>query len=92
MPVKFTAPAKSDLGFRLLAAVNGGRLKMYRGDSSVAWMLCMDQLEKARAVYRPNRTMGFDVDPARGHDDYLMSLALCLEAAARYEKRTARGA
>jgi len=90
-PVKFTSRAKSDLGFRLLAAVNAGRLKIYRGDSSVAWMMCMDQLEKARALYRPDRTMNFDVAPARGHDDYLMSLALCLEAAHRYEKRTARG-
>jgi hypothetical protein len=91
VPVKFTARTKSGFGFRLLAAVNGGRLKIYRGDSSVAWMLCLDQLEKARVTYRPNRTMTFDVDPARGHDDYLMSLVLCLEAASRYEKRTARG-
>ena len=91
VPVKFTSRTKSDLGFRLLAAVNGGRLKIYRCDSSVAWMACLDQLEKARVIYRPDRTMSFDVDPARGHDDYLMSLALCVEAAGRYERRVARG-
>jgi hypothetical protein len=91
VPVKFTSRSKSDLGFRLLAAVSGGRLKLYRCDSSVPWMTCLDQLQNARATYRPDRTMNFDVDPARGHDDYLMSLALCLEAAGRYEVRKAKG-
>ena len=32
--VKFTPGSKSELGFELLAATNGGRLKLYRGDGS----------------------------------------------------------
>ena len=32
-----------------------------------------------------------NVDPSRGHDDYLMSLALCVEAVRTYKVRRARG-
>ena len=35
--------------------------------------------------------MNFYVDPAKGHDDFLMSLALVLEAANNYEQREAKG-
>ena len=33
----------------------------------------------------------FYVDPARGHDDFLMSLALLVEAAKQYTPKTAKG-
>ncbi len=78
--VKFSAERKSQLGFGLLAAVNGGRLKMYRGDGSPEQREFWRQCERARATYRANRTMNFFVDPAEGHDDYLMSAALLVEA------------
>jgi hypothetical protein len=48
-------------------------------------------MEKAQSHYRPSQTMNFYVDPVVGHDDFLMSLALVVEAANRYEKRSARG-
>ena len=35
--------------------------------------------------------MNFYVDPAEGHDDFLMSLALVVEAGRVYEKREAKG-
>jgi hypothetical protein len=35
--------------------------------------------------------MNFYVDPSEGHDDYLMSLALTVEAATDARPRTARG-
>jgi hypothetical protein len=35
--------------------------------------------------------MNFFVDESDGHDDYLMSLALVVEAANLYSPRTARG-
>lgn len=79
--VKFSAERKSRLGFALLAAVNGGRLKMYRGDGSPESREFWRQAERARAAYRANRTMNFFVDPAEGHDDYLVSAALVVEAA-----------
>jgi hypothetical protein len=89
--VKFTPDAKSRLGYGLLAAVNGGRLKLYTQDGSLEYRACRAQLERARVAYRANRTMNFFVDPADGHDDYLMSLALAVEAASDAAPRTARG-
>jgi hypothetical protein len=90
-PFTFTQQAKSELGFNLLAAVNSGRLKMYKGDSSPEYQEFWSELEKAKSQYRPNQVMNFYVDPAQGHDDFLMSLALTVEAANQYSPREARG-
>jgi hypothetical protein len=91
VPFHFTAPSKSELGFNLLAAVNSGRLKMYQGDGSAEYREFWGEMEKARSQYRPSQTMNFYVDPAQGHDDFLMSLALVVEAGRDYEERKARG-
>ena len=90
-PVKFTQESKSRLGYGLLAAANVGRLKLYAADSSLEHRHCWRELELARVAYRANRTMNFFVEPADGHDDYLMSLALLVEAAADATPRVARG-
>ncbi len=47
-------------------------------------------MARARSVFRPNQTITFYVDPSEGHDDFLSSLALLVEAA-RYAPRSARG-
>lgn len=90
-PVRFTAESKSRLGYGLLAAANGGRLKFYDGDGSIEYRHCWQEIERARAVYRANRTMTFYVDPSEGHDDFVMSLALLVDAASDATPRTARG-
>jgi len=92
-PFRFTAESKSRLGYNLLAAVNGGRLKMYASDGSAEWTEFWRQVEAARVAYRSGRTMSFFVDPSDGHDDYLMSLALAVEAARDLDPRprVARG-
>ncbi|MDP2916878.1 MAG: hypothetical protein Q8O16_02980 [Dehalococcoidia bacterium] len=90
-PFTVTAPSKSELGFNLLAAVNSGRLKMYRGDGSAEYRELWHEMERAKSHYRPSQTMNFYVDPSDGHDDFLMSLALLVESARRYEPREARG-
>ncbi len=90
-PFIFTAHSKSDLGFNLLAAINSGRLKMHAGDGSTEYQQFWFEMEKAKSQYRPNQTMNFYVDPAQGHDDFLMSLALLVEAANQYTPRGARG-
>ena len=87
----FTQSSKSELGFNLLAAINSGRLKVYQGDGSEEYQEFCFEMEKAHSQYRPNQTMSFSVDPAEGHDDFLMSLALLVEAAASYEPRSAHG-
>jgi hypothetical protein len=91
VPFTFTQKSKSELGFNLLAAINGGRLKMYRADGSDECREFWEEMEKAKSTYRPNQTMNFYVEPGRGHDDFLMSLALCAEAGRSYEPRSARG-
>jgi hypothetical protein len=92
-PLRFSAESKSRLGYNLLAAVNGGRLRMYAADGSPEQAEFWRQMELARAAYRSGRTMSFFVDPSQGHDDYLMSLALVVEAARDLEPqpRVARG-
>ena len=91
VPFKFTQKTKSEAGFDLLAAINSGRLKLYQQDDSEDYRQLMFELEKAKCVYRPNQTLNFFVDPGDGHDDYLMSLALVVQAANRYISRKARG-
>jgi hypothetical protein len=91
IPFIFTAQSKSELGFNLLSAVNSGRLKMYQSDGSDEYREFWHEIEKAKSHYRPSQTMNFYVDPAEGHDDFLMSLALLVEAGSRYEPREAKG-
>jgi hypothetical protein len=91
VPFVFTAPSKSKLGFDLLASINSGRLKMYEGDGSQEFQEFWLEMDNARSEYRPNQTMNFFVDPSRGHDDFLMSLALVVEAANGYQLRQAKG-
>ena len=86
-PLRFTAESKSRLGYGLLAAVNGGRLKVYTADGSQEYAAFWREMELARVAYRPNQTMNFFVTPSDGHDDYLMSLALAVEAARDLEPR-----
>ncbi len=90
-PFTFTQKSKSELGFNLLAAINSGRLKVYQGDGSEEYQEFCLEMEKAKSQYRPNQTMNFYVEPAQGHDDFLMSLALAVEAGRIYEPRGARG-
>jgi len=88
--MKLTAESKSRLGFGLLAAVNGGRLRLHSGDSAEL-RECRRQFEVCRASYRPNQTMRFYVDERDGHDDFVVSLALTVAASADAGPRPARG-
>jgi hypothetical protein len=87
----FTAKAKSQLGFKLLAAINSGRLKVYAREGSDECREFWRELDRAKCHYRPSQTLNFYVSPSEGHDDFLMSLALLVEAAERYEARGAIG-
>jgi len=64
---------------------------MYAGDGSTEYQEFWSQIDKAKSVYRPSRIMDFFVDPSRGQDDFLMSLALLIEASARALPRHAIG-
>lgn len=90
VPFSFTQASKSRLGFELLAAINSGRAKMYARDGSEEYREFWFQMTKAKSNFRASQTMNFYVDPAVGHDDFLSSLALLVEAA-QYAPRAARG-
>ncbi len=88
---QFTQQSKSNLAYELLAAINSGCLKIYRADGSAEFQEFWREVDKARSSFRPNQTMNFSVEPGQGHDDFLMSLALLVEAARQYEPRVAHG-
>ena len=90
-PFTFNQRSKSELGFGLLAAINSGRLKMYAGDGSAQYRQFWLEMERAKSRFRPSQTMNFYVDPAEGHDDFLMSLALLAHTGSQYLPRRAKG-
>jgi hypothetical protein len=68
-----------------LACAGTGRLKVYRPvDEEQARHRgrLLRELETARYELRGMETLTFSVPTREGHDDYLMSLALCAYAAA----------
>ena len=91
IPLVITTKSKSDMGFELLSFVNSSRLKIYKQDGSHEYKETLFELERARARYRPNQTINFYVDPQEGHDDFLMSMALVVQAAKGLSPREARG-
>jgi hypothetical protein len=78
---QFTRESKSALGWELLAAVNTGRLKMYAEDGSPESRHFWEEARQARSVHLPGQKLNFFVPVEKGHDDYLMSAALCARAA-----------
>lgn len=90
-PFVFTAASKSRLAYGLLAAANGGRLKLYAPDGSPEWRELQREIEQARTTLGANRQLSFFVPPSQGHDDFLVSLALAVEAAATTTLRRAVG-
>jgi len=91
IPFVITSRSKSDMGFELLSFINSGRMKLYRQDGSSEYSETLFEMERARAQYRPNQTLNFYVDPHEGHDDFLMSLALVVQAARNISPRRAKG-
>jgi hypothetical protein len=91
IPFVITSKSKSDMGFELLSFINSGRIKLYKQDGSREYKETLFELERARVQYRPNQTMNFYVDPQEGHDDFLMSLALVVQAAKGLSPREAKG-
>jgi hypothetical protein len=90
-PFVFTSRSKSELGFALLAAVNSGRLQMYRADDSPEYMRFRQETERAKACYRSGQRLNFYVSKEDGNDDFLMSLALVVKASADAHPRMAKG-
>ena len=81
-PFQFTRPGKSKLTYQFLSIVNSGRLHMYARDGApkVIYDECWKQIRHARYRIPGENLLDMYVQPEEGHDDYLMSLALCWEA------------
>jgi len=91
IPYRFTEASKSHLGYELQAAANTNRLALWANDTSPDYQELTRQLTLCRALYKPNRTLQFFVNPDEGHDDCVSSLALCVEAANNATPTVARG-
>ena len=81
-PFVFSAPAKSRLGFLLLAMAGTGRCRLYRDDGSPEARQVRAEVASARYELAGSEQMRFSVPASEGHDDFLVSLALCCQAAA----------
>ena len=83
VPFTFSRPAKSRLAYQMLALINASSLKLYAPQQApvAIYNECWQQLRRARYRLPAPETLDFYVDPADGHDDFLISLALLAEAA-----------
>jgi hypothetical protein len=92
-PFVFSAASKSALAYGLLAAINAGRVRTYADDGSAEAATFWAQARAARYAVRAHQALTFAVPPADGHDDFLISLALLVEAArlAPERRATVRG-
>jgi hypothetical protein len=88
-PFVFTAESASRLGFAFLAAVNGGRFRMY-GDPAAAGDAdgCAAELWReatlSRCAVRRGQRIAFWVPGGEGEDGFLLSAALCAWAGRDY--------
>ncbi|MFN0144873.1 MAG: hypothetical protein ACKVT1_00060 [Dehalococcoidia bacterium] len=76
----FTAPSKSELGYALLAGVRSGRLHTYGPDGSAEARALRAELRACAVKLQGPARMQWGAPPG-AHDDYVVSLALCLRAA-----------
>jgi hypothetical protein len=77
----FTAPSKSRLGYAMLAMTNTGRLSLYREEGSAEWRECWAEIRACRYRLRSGEQLAWSVPESEGHDDFVVSLALCARAA-----------
>jgi hypothetical protein len=79
----FTRPSKSRLVYQMLGLINGGRLQLYTDEAAPSQLReeCWQQLRHARYRLPAPEIIDMYVNPADGHDDFLISLALLAEAA-----------
>ena len=78
---RFSQPSKSSLTYQLLGMINTGRVKLYTSEHAphALYEECWRQLRLARYHLPAPDVITMYVDPADGHDDFLISLALLTE-------------
>jgi hypothetical protein len=94
VPFTFGQKSKSDLGWALLALIDGGRLKEYVDDGApdTARFWAEAAAVEFEVLPGPGQLMRWQVPPRRGHDDLVTSLALVAELDRfRWRSRVATG-
>lgn len=78
MPFTFTSASKSRLGWEFLSLIETGRYKEYADDGEEHTMEFYHQLRATEytTANGPGNTLRWNVPPAAGHDDFVMSAAL----------------
>jgi hypothetical protein len=79
--VTFTQPVKSTLAYTMLGMINTGRLTLYAPDGSAESRQCWWEIEHTRYHLKAGETLAWSVPAHEGHDDFVVSLALCARAA-----------
>jgi hypothetical protein len=79
--VVFTQPLKSRLAYGMLGMINTGRLSLYAPDGSPEARQCWWEIEHTRYHLKAGETLVWSVPDSEGHDDFVVSLALCARAA-----------
>jgi hypothetical protein len=77
---KISRPTKSHLAYNLLGLVNTGRMKLHARTSTPVDREAWRQYRAAKSAILPGGWMNCYVEPADGHDDFLLSLALLAQA------------
>lgn len=78
--VTFSANSKSELGWLMRTSAETGRLRLPADNGSVSWSLAMDEYTACMGELRNGQRMTWNA-PQGLHDDFVASLALCLDAA-----------
>jgi hypothetical protein len=77
----FTAPSKSQLAYTMLGMTNTARLSIYQEPESHTWRECWTEIRLCRYELKANEILRWSVPEVEGHDDFVVSLALCAHAA-----------
>ncbi len=90
---KFSRPSKSRLTYQFLSMINSGRLKLPAPDEAppMIYEECWKQLRLARYRIPGEGLLTCYVDPGEGHDDFLISVALCTEAVREFSAPVQEG-
>jgi hypothetical protein len=81
LPFHFSQTSKSELAYHLLGLINASRCKLYRSETAPGEIAQESQRQLQLARYRLPAPDLIDmyVKSSEGHDDFLISLALCCE-------------
>jgi hypothetical protein len=76
----FSAPSKSRLAYAMLSMANTNRLHLYKEEGSAESAQLWREIAACRYWLRGAEQLAWGVPDTEGHDDFVVSLALCCRA------------